>query len=1398
MPSASKLEFINSKKVCRNCLNVGHFSRDCKSTSRCKSCHLAHHTIVHNDYTSRNTSSFSDVSHSRNDNAASTSAVENSNVNLSLLNTTVMPHVLLATIRVLVKSEFGNFKLRAILDQGAQASLITESASQLLRLQKYNTLAQITGVGGKTVMVKKYVKFALASHYESGFELRGQAYVMPSLNNYCAGPVDRHKLPSLTEFSLADPEFDKNDPIDLLIGGDLYGDILLPQQKKFEKGIFLQLTHFGWIVSGPTAEISYAHSVNVNLCSIDTQLKAFWEQEELIETRKMTHEEKACEEFFKKTCSRGSDGRYTVALPFISQILGKSSPVFSHSDFSALKRLKQVESKFVKNPKFASEYRNFMDEYESLGHMVNIGPYPQSIHPYGYFLPHHGVIRESSSTTKLRVVFDGSSKIPLSPSLNEELFPGPALQNDLPTIINRWRRFKIGFRSDLEKMFRQIRVIENHQHYQQILWRNSDSNIHVYKLQTVTYGTSSAPYLSIRVLHQLAQDERETFPEACKILKSDTYVDDIISGADSESEAIFLQKQLVQLLSAGGFNLRKWTSNSPELMSHIPEDFREKSNVFDLNGPNLVKALGLCWNTDKDTFSFEVNFPIKPDVTKASLLSDAAKLYDPLGWLAPVTIQAKIYFQKLWLEGIDWKDDVSDTMKSNWHSYLKRLKGIENIAIPRWLGSFKECPVELHGFCDASTSAFAAAVYIKILNDNGEGVVNLLQSKTKVAPLKVLSIPKLELCGATLLTKLMHKVHDMLDLNITNVYYWTDSITVLCWLRGESSRWNVFVGNRVGEVQRHSNISQWRYISTHDNPADCASRGITSTELVQHPLWWSGPLWLSHPQNLWPKQPDNSYDTNLEKRKSLNVHSSTVSKYPDLLTDYSSLTKLTRVMAYILRFLQYKPGSKIRHKGFLRATELNKALQKLVILSQDVDFPEELQILKKGGSIYPRSKIAQLCPFIDDDGVLRVGGRLQKAKFHYDFKYPMLLSKHSPLSLLIFTDAHKKTLHGGLIQMQAYVTRRFWILSARNLAKKVQRQCITCFKYKAKSLQQIMGNLPSVRLQPTRPFKHSGVDYAGPITIKQSTARNSVTTKGYICLFICMVTKALHLEAVTSLSTDAFIAAFRRFTSRRGMCSDLYSDCGTNFIGSNKELKILQRRNTESLPEDLANLLADNGTNWHFIPPASPNFGGLWEAGVKSTKHHLKRIMEHRILTYEELATLLAQIEGCLNSRPLCPISPDPSDFEALTPSHFLVGEPILCVPDENLLNFSIDRLSRWKVVQLLKQQFWKRWSSEYVNRLQSRPKWLKPQKNLEVDDLVIIFDERLPPGQWPLARIIDVHPGTDGKVRVVSLKSNGKIYKRPVSKVALLPLQDYFNPPQGQHKSCCEQRHSMVISKTK
>lgn len=435
--------------------------------------------------------------------------------------------------------------------------------------------------------------------------------------------------------------------------------------------------------------------------------------------------------------------------------------------------------------------------------------------------------------------------------------------------------------------------------------------------------------------------------------------------------------------------------------------------------------------------------------------------------------------------------------------------------------------------------------------------------------------------------------------------------------------------------------------------------------------------------------------------------------------------------------------------------------------------PEEISTLEKGHKISNSSKIIKLFPFLDEVGILRVGGRLSNLEISYNTKYPILLGKENPLSQLIFSDAHIKTLHGSLQIMQSYVSRSYWIISAQNLAKRVQRQCAVCFKYKARSCQQLMGNLPAVRLQPARAFKHSELDYAGPINIKTSSLRTSSTTKGYICLFICMCTKAVHLEAVISLNVDSFLAAFRRFTARRGICTDLYSDCRTNFIGANKELQVLYQRNKSSLPEHLMENLANQGTTWHFIPPASPHFGGLWEAGVKATKHHLRRIMKDRLLTYEELSTLLSQIESCLNSRHLCPLSSDPSDTNPLTPSHFLIGEPSTCIPYDNLLEYNIDRLSRWKLVERLKQNFWDRWNKEYLCRLQARPKWNKVQRNVKVGDLVLLLHERCIPSQWPLAKVEDLHTGPDGLVRVVTLYCNGKLIKRPISKICLLPSND-------------------------
>lgn len=445
-------------------------------------------------------------------------------------------------------------------------------------------------------------------------------------------------------------------------------------------------------------------------------------------------------------------------------------------------------------------------------------------------------------------------------------------------------------------------------------------------------------------------------------------------------------------------------------------------------------------------------------------------------------------------------------------------------------------------------------------------------------------------------------------------------------------------------------------------------------------------------------------------------------------------------------------------------------------MSQQISFGVEIKCLQKQLRLPSNSKILQLLPFLDVDKIIRVGGRIKNAIMPFSVKHPILLTKKDPLSVLIFTDAHHKTLHGGLQLMQSYVMTEFWIISSRNIAKSVKRTCVTCLKYAAKASQQLMGNLPSVRITPARPFKHSGLDYAGPILMKQSTLRSATTSKGYICLFVCMCTKALHLEMVTSLTTEAFMAAFRRFVSRRGPCTDLYSDCGTTFIGAQKELQALYNRSKNSLPDDLSTTLNNEGTTWHFIPPASPHFGGLWEAGVKSTKHHLKRVMKDRLLTYEELTTLLCQIESVLNSRPLCPLSNDPTDLNVLTPAHFIFGEAPSSLSEDDLSHTKIDRLSRWRQIEKLKQDFWKRWSTEYLCRLQSRPKWNAVKREPQIGDIVLVLHEKGCPGRWPLARIEGLHPGSDGHCRVVTLYCNGKSIKRPLAKICFLPSNHPHN----------------------
>jgi len=345
-------------------------------------------------------------------------------------------------------------------------------------------------------------------------------------------------------------------------------------------------------------------------------------------------------------------------------------------------------------------------------------------------------------------------------------------------------------------------------------------------------------------------------------------------------------------------------------------------------------------------------------------------------------------------------------------------------------------------------------------------------------------------------------------------------------------------------------------------------------------------------------------------------------------------------------------------------------------------------------------------------------------------------------------------------------------MRARDAIRHQIRKCVTCTRHAAPTTESIMGDLPSARVNPARAFLHCGVDYAGPFTLRPIPGRSKVSFKGYLALFVCLTTRAIHLEVVSALTTEAFLAALKRFMSRRGKCSQIWSDCGTNFVGAAKEIKEMYALfHSQPHNQQVTDALSGDGITWHFNPPGAPHFGGLWEAGVKSVKFHLYRVIGSARLNYEEMTTVMAQIEACLNSRPLTPISYDPNDLCALTPGHFLIGDSLTSTPDPDLTIEKQNRLSRWQHVQQIYQHFWRRWSNEFLSRLQQRPKWLKHRTDLKVGDMVLIKQDNLPPLKWKLGRVTIIHPGADGITRVVTVKTADGDLIRPVVKLCLLPI---------------------------
>lgn len=751
-------ETVKKFKRCFNCLSASHTVQDCKSKYSCRSCSKKHHSMLHVDSDSESNTATSQVKETP---TQTTSTSIEVNSLLAPAASRSRSQVLLATARVKLEAASGrSVVVRALLDQGSEATFISENLAQTLRAKRIRMPISVSAVGGTqvgTVQHAAHIKISPVNSATPSFSTT--ALILPSLTSYAPKRVsDSSVLSHLSHLDWADPDPTGSDPVQVLIGADLYSDLILEGVRIGRSDHpFAQRSIFGWIISGPlpteadrsSLHVAVHHSTSNH--SLSEAIQKFWEYENLPSCKTISPQDEQCETHFRNSHSRDASGRYIVRLPF------KSPPPIDigQSRQSAERMLQSLLCRFSSQSELKLEYQKFMSEYESLGHMRPVSE-PVNSEVQAVYLPHHPVFRADSATTRLRVVFNASCATSNGTTLNDHLLAGPKLQTELPSILLQWRQFRFVCTADITKMFRQILIDPRDLDYQRIRWQPESSDVPCdYQLLTVTYRMTCVPFLALRVLKCLVDDEGDRFPLAASIIRRQIYVDDVLFG-DNEIESLRQSRdQLISLLQCKKFKLRKWASNSPSLLADLDPSDHGLVCSKAIASDEKVKVLGIEWNPARDVFQFKVVLEKIVPKSKRAILSVIARLYDPLGWVTPATVAAKIIMQQLWRSQIDWDEQVPESIFSKWHLVYSKLPHLNQVLLPRWIGTQPESRLVLHGFANASTHAYAAVVYLRTITPTGNVTISLLAGKSRVAPITPLTIPCLELSAALILSCLL-------------------------------------------------------------------------------------------------------------------------------------------------------------------------------------------------------------------------------------------------------------------------------------------------------------------------------------------------------------------------------------------------------------------------------------------------------------------------------------------------------------------------------------------------------------------------------------------------------------------------------------------------------------------
>ena len=973
-----------------------------------------------------------------------------------------------------------------------------------------------------------------------------------------------------------------------------------------------------------------------------------------------------------------------------------------------------------------------------------------------FYLPRRPVVREDSRTTKVRPVFDASAKGYNGISLNDCLETGPNLLPNILGVLTRFRRWKFAVTADVTKAFLQIKVHEADQNALRFLWELK-GKVREMVFDRVPFGTRASPFLlNATIKHHLT---KYTPNKTIRELNQNLYVDDFLSGADSENDALSLIADAKRTMGEAGMDLTKWSSNSKVVADTVFKEFDPRFTVEE-----STKVLGLKWLPGEDCFTFSgLNNQEYIVVSKRTVLSFIARLFDPLGFLAPFIITAKLLFQELWEIGVDWDQELPDQLKCRFVTWLEELNLLKEWKIPRCFVSLAwddADEVQLFVFCDASEKAYGCCAYMRA-QEGSNVTVSLIMTKARIAPLKRVTLPRLELLGSLLGARIVHFLLSELNLPCETVYRcYTDSMVALGWIQGNSNRWKTFVANRVQEIQNLTAPSRWGHVSGTDNPADLLTRGLDATHFMKSSLWLNGPSWMRagvFPQSNAFISQEKEELIDKELRVTQCVTTVVDTKEPLLQTSkWSSLSKITRILSWVLRFIS--KCRKIDMENCIQITcdEQKNATKQLIHMTQSDYFEDEITCLKAEKPVSKSSKLYKLSPFIGEDGLVRARCRLNYSDLSFDEKFPVILPK-CHISFLMVRDMHTKLKHAGVNQLLTAVRNHYWVIGLRSLARKVKGECLSCKIMDSKPCQEPVAHLMEARLKQAPPFSIVGLDYAGPVYCKDFPG-----DKFYILLFTCAVIRAVHFELVNSMSLTNFLLAFRRFVSRRGLPITVFSDNAKTF---------------KSADAELYKQYGSNSPKWRFSVPRAPWWGGWWERMVKNMKVALKKTIGLKSIEKVELETTLAEIEACLNSRPLTFVGDDLENGHALTPSHFLLGRGSHLkneVSDEPSIQITGEQMrEKGKELEERLKMFWNRWQNDYLKHL-PLPKRKDKFGRLEIGSVVLIREDNCPKLQWPMGVVEELIEGRDGISRAVKVRTKKGILLRPIQRLHDMELNSH------------------------